>query len=44
MCADVESGAMSSWTGYDYGYCSVSRVNDLVTQFGRPRKLLDLAL
>ena len=40
MCADVEAGAMSEWTGYDYGYCSVSRVNELVAAFGRPRKLL----
>lgn len=39
MCADVESGAMSDWSGYDYGYCSVSRVNELVAKFGRPRKL-----
>lgn len=39
QCADVESGAMSSWQGYDYGYCSVSRVNYLIAQFGRPKKL-----
>jgi len=39
MCADVESGAMKGWAGYDYGYCSVSNVNALVAQFGRPRKL-----
>lgn len=39
MCADVESGAMSQWTGYDYGYCAVSNVNALVTAYGRPRKL-----
>jgi hypothetical protein len=38
-CADVENGAMSSWAGYAYGYCSVSRVNSLIAQFGRPRKL-----
>jgi hypothetical protein len=40
MCADVEAGAMSNWTGYDYGYCEVSMVNTLVKQFGRPKKLL----
>ena len=39
MCADVESGAMKEWTGYDYGYCAVSNVNALVTAYGRPRKL-----
>lgn len=39
MCADVESGAMSNWTGYDYGYCSVSSVNNLIRDYGRPRKL-----
>jgi hypothetical protein len=39
MCADVERGAMNEWSGYDYGYCSVSNVNALVAQFGRPRKL-----
>lgn len=39
MCADVESGAMSEWTGYEYGYCAVSNVNTLVAKFGRPRKL-----
>lgn len=38
-CADVERGAMSGWTGYDYGYCSVSSVNAMVKAFGRPRKL-----
>ena len=27
MCADVKNGAMSSWTGYEYGYCAVSNVN-----------------
>lgn len=37
--ADVESGAMSDWTGYDVGYCAVSDVNRLVAAFGRPRKL-----
>lgn len=39
MCADVEKGAMTSWAGYDYGYCSVSNVNALVEKYGRPRKL-----
>ena len=39
MCADIEAGAMSSWAGYDYGYCSVSAVNSLIARFGRPRKL-----
>ena len=39
MCADVESGAMSTWAGYRYGYCSVSRVNELVAKYGRPEKL-----
>jgi len=39
MCADVEPGAMSSWAGYQYGYCSVNRVNSLIAQFGRPEKL-----
>lgn len=39
MCADVENGAMSSWAGYRYGYCSVARVNALIAQFGRPEKL-----
>ena len=39
MCADVETGAMSNWTGYQYGYCSVSRVNALVAIYGRPPKL-----
>lgn len=39
MCADVESGAMKTWQGYDYGYCAVSNVNAFVKAFGRPRKL-----
>jgi len=39
LCADVESGAMSEWTGYTYGYCSVSNVNSLLTRYGRPKKL-----
>ena len=39
MCADVESGAMADWTGYDYGYCSISSVNSMISTFGRPRKL-----
>lgn len=38
-CADVESGAMSDWTGYRVGYCSVSNVNELIARFGRPEKL-----
>jgi len=40
QCADVEKGAMSEWSGYDWGYCSVSNVNALIKQFGRPKKLL----
>ncbi len=39
QCADVESGAMSDWTGYDYGYCSVANVNSLISRYGRPKKL-----
>jgi hypothetical protein len=39
MCADVERGAMSNWTGYQYGYCAVSNVNTLIAQYGRPAKL-----
>lgn len=39
MCADVESGAMKSWLDYDWGYCSVSNVNALVSAYGRPPKL-----
>jgi hypothetical protein len=39
QCADVEQGAMSNWKGYEYGYCSVSNVNSLIAQFGRPQKL-----
>lgn len=39
QCADVESGAMSDWAGYPYGYCSVSNVNALVERYGRPPKL-----
>ena len=39
MCGDVENGALSSWAGYDYGYCSLSRVADLVSRYGRPKKL-----
>lgn len=39
MCADVESGAMSSWRGYPVGYCSVSRAAALVASTGRPLKL-----
>ena len=37
--ADVETGALSSWVGYDYGYAAVSRVGTLIQQFGRPKKL-----
>jgi hypothetical protein len=40
LCADVESGAMSGWTNYPYGYCSVSRVNALIRVYGRPKKLI----
>jgi hypothetical protein len=36
MCADVEKGAMTTWKGYTYGYCSVSNVNALVARYGRP--------
>lgn len=39
MCADVETGAMKSWRGYDWGYCAVFNVNALIRSFGRPRKL-----
>lgn len=39
MCADVEKGAMTDWRGYDYGYCSVSNVNNMIATYGRPRKL-----
>jgi len=39
LCADVEKGAMTEWTGYPYGYCSVNNVNSLVARFGRPKKL-----
>jgi hypothetical protein len=39
MCADVEKGAMSEWTGYTVGYCSVANVNALVREYGRPHKL-----
>lgn len=39
QCADVEPGAMSSWLGYSWGYCSVARVNQLIAEFGRPQKL-----
>lgn len=38
-CGDVESGALSSWAGFVVGYCSVSRVNQLIAEFGRPKKL-----
>ena len=39
MCADVEKGAMTDWSGYDYGYCSVSDVNALIAKYGRPKRL-----
>jgi len=39
MCADVESGAMTSWKGYTVGYCSVANVNSMVAKYGRPTKL-----
>lgn len=39
MCGDVENGALSSWVGYTYGYCSLSRAQALINQFGRPKKL-----
>lgn len=39
MCADVESGAMSHWSGYTYGYCAVSNANNMIREYGRPRKL-----
>lgn len=39
QCADVEKGAMTDWRGYDYGYCSVSNVNNMIATFGRPKKL-----
>lgn len=39
MCGDVENGALSSWAGYKVGYCSVSRVNELIGLYGRPPKL-----
>lgn len=39
QCADVESGAMKSWTGYTWGYCAVSNVNALIAAYGRPEKL-----
>ena len=39
MCADVESGAMSNWTGYPVGYCAVSNVNATISRYGRPEKL-----
>jgi hypothetical protein len=39
MCGDVENGALTSWAGYACGYTSISRVNELVAQSGRPRRL-----
>lgn len=38
-CADVETGAMTSWTGYTVGYCSISNAENLINTYGRPRKL-----
>jgi hypothetical protein len=39
MCADVESGALTTWAGYDIGYCSIARAQTLINQYGRPKKL-----
>jgi hypothetical protein len=39
MCGDVENGALSNWTGYGWGYCAVSNVNDMIRRYGRPKKL-----
>lgn len=39
QCADVERGAMNSWQGYSWGYCSVGMVNGLIATYGRPHKL-----
>jgi hypothetical protein len=38
-CADVESGAMISWTGYQVGYCAISNAQTLIDTYGRPPKL-----
>lgn len=39
MCGDVESGALGSWIGYDYGYAQASKVGALIVRDGRPQKL-----
>ena len=39
MCGDVEKGALSSWKGYDYGYCNISSAQTLIDRDGRPEKL-----
>lgn len=39
MCADVETGAMTSWAGYTVGYASVARIPSLVSTTGRPHRL-----
>jgi hypothetical protein len=38
-CGDVEKGALSSWAGYDVGYCSASNAGYLIARDGRPRRL-----
>lgn len=40
MCADVEKGALSSWAGYDYGYCSIANLLANLRQGGQPKKIL----
>ena len=39
LCADVEHGAMTDWTGYPVGYCSVADVMAQVAAHGRPKRL-----
>jgi hypothetical protein len=39
MCGDVEKGALTSWAGYTYGYCSISYAQGLINAYGRPKKL-----
>ena len=39
MCGDVEGGALTTWKGYDYGYCNLGNVGNAVRNAGRPRKL-----
>lgn len=39
MCADVETGAMSDWRGYAWGYCAISNAAGLIARYGRPPKL-----